>query len=165
LGLVTGGRFHDRIHVHGGGALLGNLPAGVRLHLNAGLISNFLTGFRLYLNAGLVIFFMMLSEAESQEKRCSCALQPGHIRSKCHFNSVWFHWNDENDPFGYHAPDFSFKKAKLRPNIIIIDILRAACVFIAFTFPQPSENEVWSFSDAKESFPAYKCSMIALSDT
>jgi hypothetical protein len=76
-GVVTGGRFHDRIHVHGGGAFLGNLPAGVRLHLNAGLISNFLTGFRLYLNAGLVIFFMMLSEAESQEKRCSCGSNPG----------------------------------------------------------------------------------------
>ena len=38
--------------------------------------------------------------------------------------------------------DFSFKNAKLRLNIIIIDILRAARVFIAFTFPQPSENEV-----------------------
>ena len=49
----------------------------------------------------------------------------------------------KNAPNGrYHAPDFSLKNAKLRLNIIIIDILRAACVFIAFTFPQPSENEV-----------------------
>ena len=49
----------------------------------------------------------------------------------------------KNAPNGrYHAPDFSFKNAKLRLNIIIINILRAARVFIAFTFPQPSENEV-----------------------
>ena len=71
----------------------------------------------------------------------------------------------QNTPNGrYHAPDFSFKNAKLRLNIIIIDILRASCVFIAFTFPQPCECVVFQNSDAKESFLPYKSSMIALSD-
>jgi peroxiredoxin len=69
---------------------------------------------------------------------------------------------DENGR--YHAPDFSLKNAKLRLNIIIIDILRASCVFIAFTFPQPCECVVFQNSDAKESFLPYKSSMIALSD-
>ena len=71
----------------------------------------------------------------------------------------------KNAPNGrYHTPDFSLKNAKLRLNIIIIDILRAACVFIAFTFPQPCECVVFQNSDAKESFLPYKSSMIALSD-
>jgi hypothetical protein len=71
----------------------------------------------------------------------------------------------KNAPNGrYHAPDFSLKNAKLRLNIIIIDILRAACVFIAFTFPQPCECVVFQNSDGKEIFLRYKSSMIALSD-
>ena len=33
-------------------------------------------------------------------RRCGNCNQPGHNRSKCRFNSVWFDWNDENDyPF------------------------------------------------------------------
>ena len=33
-------------------------------------------------------------------RRCGNCNQPGHKRSKCRFNSVWFDWNDENDyPF------------------------------------------------------------------
>ena len=62
----------------------------------------------------------------------------------------------------YHASDFSFKNAKLRANIITIDTLRAARVFIAFTFPQPSEKEVQSIIDARESFLPYIFSHRAL---
>ena len=33
-------------------------------------------------------------------RRCGNCNEPGHKRSKCRFNSVWFDWNDENDyPF------------------------------------------------------------------
>jgi len=65
----------------------------------------------------------------------------------------------KNAPNGrYHAPDFSFKNAKLRLNIIIINILRAARVFIAFTFPQLCECALFQSSDAKESFLPYKSS-------
>ena len=65
----------------------------------------------------------------------------------------------QNTPNGrYHAPDFSFTSAKLRLNIIIIDTLRAARVFIAFTFPQPSECAVLQNSDARESFLPYNSS-------
>ena len=33
-------------------------------------------------------------------RRCGNCNQPGHIRSKCRFNYVWFGWNDANDyPF------------------------------------------------------------------
>ena len=72
----------------------------------------------------------------------------------------------KNAPNGrYHAPDFSFKNAKLRLNIIIIDILRAARVFIAFTFPQPSECVRFPDSDAKESFLPYKSSASVLLDS
>jgi hypothetical protein len=53
---------------------------------------------------------------------------------------------------------FLLKNAKLRLNIIAIDTLRAARVFIAFTFPQPSECAVLQNSDAKESFLPYKSS-------
>ena len=28
---------------------------------------------------------------------CGNCNRPGHIRSKCRFNSVWFDWNDQND--------------------------------------------------------------------
>ena len=84
----------------------------------------------------------------------------------CYFNSFlppkWAKWA-KNAPNGrYHAPDFSFKNAKLRLNIIIINILRAARVFIAFTFPKPSENEVQLFFDANESFLPYKSSACVL---
>ena len=73
--------------------------------------------------------------------------------------------NGQDAPNGrYHSPDFSLKNAKLRLNIIFIDILRAARVFIAFTFPQPCECVVFQNSYAKESFLPYKSSMIALSD-
>jgi hypothetical protein len=65
----------------------------------------------------------------------------------------------KNAPNGrYHAPDFSFKNAKLRLNSIIINILRAARVFIAFTFPQPCECAFLQNSDARESFLPYKSS-------
>ena len=64
----------------------------------------------------------------------------------------------------YHASDFSLKNKRPPGNIIFIDTLRAARVFIAFTFPQPSENEVWVFFDAKERILPYKSSLIALSD-
>ena len=65
----------------------------------------------------------------------------------------------ENAPNGrYHAPYFSFKNAKLRLNIIIINILRAARVFIAFTLPQPCECALFQNSDARESFLPYKSS-------
>ena len=30
-------------------------------------------------------------------RRCGNCNQPGHIRSKCHFNPVWFDWNDANN--------------------------------------------------------------------
>ena len=30
-------------------------------------------------------------------RRCGNCNQPGHIRSKCRFNYVWFDWNDAND--------------------------------------------------------------------
>ena len=53
---------------------------------------------------------------------------------------------------------FLLKNAKLRLNIIAIDTLRAARVFIAFTFPQPSECAVLQNSDARESFLPYKSS-------
>ena len=39
----------------------------------------------------------------------------------------------------YHASDFSLKNKRPPENIIFIDTLRAARVFIAFTFPQPCE--------------------------
>jgi len=42
--------------------------------------------------------------------------------------------------------------------VIIIDILRAARVFIAFTFPQPCECAFLQNSDEKESFLPYKSS-------
>ena len=33
-------------------------------------------------------------------RRCGNCNQPGHKRSNCRYNSVWFDWNDENDyPF------------------------------------------------------------------
>ena len=36
----------------------------------------------------------------SHMRRCGNCNEPGHKRSKCRFNSVWFDWNDENDyPF------------------------------------------------------------------
>ena len=58
----------------------------------------------------------------------------------------------------FHAPYFSLKNAKLRPNIIIIDTLRAARVFIAFIFPQPCECALFQISVARESFLPYKSS-------
>ena len=65
----------------------------------------------------------------------------------------------KNAPNGrYHAPDFSFKNAKLRLNIIIINILRAARVFIALTFPQPCECALFQNSVARESFLPYNSS-------
>ena len=30
-------------------------------------------------------------------RRCGNCNQPGHIRSKCRFNYVWFDWDDAND--------------------------------------------------------------------
>jgi len=32
-------------------------------------------------------------------RRCGHCNQPGHTRSKCHFNSVWFDWNDQDADF------------------------------------------------------------------
>ena len=33
-------------------------------------------------------------------RRCGNCNQPGHKRTKCRYNSVWFDWNDANDyPF------------------------------------------------------------------
>ena len=69
----------------------------------------------------------------------------------------------QNTPNGrYHAPDFSFKNAKLRVNIITIDILRAARVCIAFTFPKLCECAVLQNSVARESFLPYIFSQRAL---
>ena len=69
-------------------------------------------------------------------------------------------------PYGrYHAPYFSLKNAKLRLNIINIDILRAARVFLAFTFPQPCECVVFQNSAAEESFLPYKSSACVLLDS
>jgi hypothetical protein len=87
---------------------------------------------------------------QEPSKQCELLLLTG-----CQKGPKWA----KNAPNGrYHAPDFSFKNAKIRLNIIIINTLRAACVFIAFTFPKPSENEVQSFFDARESFLPYKSS-------
>ena len=58
----------------------------------------------------------------------------------------------------YHASDFSLKNKRPPGNIIFIDTLRAARVFIAFTFPQPCECALFQNSDARESFLPYKSS-------
>ena len=93
---------------------------------------------------------------------------PSLVRSKSLYIEVLFtikhnsflppKWGKKAPNGRYHAPYFSFKNAKLRLNIIIIDILRAARVFIAFTFPQPCECALFQNSDAKESFLPYKSS-------
>ena len=67
-------------------------------------------------------------------------------------------WGKKAPNGQYRAPYFSFKNANLRLSIIIIDNLRTARVFIAFTFPQPSECAVLQNSDARESFLPYKSS-------
>ena len=86
-------------------------------------------------------------------------IERGDNRSFNKLAKITFQNGRENAPNGrYHAPDFSLKNAKLRLNIIIIDILRAACVFIAFTFPQPCECVVFQNSVAKESFLPSKSS-------
>ena len=93
---------------------------------------------------------------------------PSLVRSKSLYIEVLFtikhnsflppKWGKKAPNGRYHAPYFSFKNAKLRLNIIIINILRAARVFIAFTFPQPCECALFQNSDAKESFLPYKSS-------
>ena len=55
----------------------------------------------------------------------------------------------------YHASDFSLKNKRPPGNIIFIDTLRAARVFIAFTFPKPYEKEVYDKIGAgKEKSPS-----------
>ena len=79
-----------------------------------------------------------------------------HFYFSFHKGAKWPKWAKKAPNGRYHAPDFSFKNAKFRLNIIIINILRAACVFIAFTFPQLCECAVLQNSDARESFLPYK---------
>ena len=78
----------------------------------------------------------------------------------CYYNSILPQngQNGQKTPLTDDIMRPTSKNAKLRLNIITVDTLRATRVFIAFTFPQPSENEVQSFFDAKESFLPYKSS-------
>ena len=62
----------------------------------------------------------------------------------------------------YHASDFSLKNKRPHENIIYIDTLRAARVFIAFTFPKPYEKEVYDKIDAGEEESPSKLSHRAL---
>jgi hypothetical protein len=106
----------------------------------------------------MTIFSEKYTDALFREPSKQCELIPVLLffQQACQNGPKW----TKNAPKGrYHAPDFSLKNAKLRLNIIVIDILRAACVFIAFTFPQPCECVVFQNSDAKESFLPYKSSI------
>ena len=43
-------------------------------------------------------------------RRCGNCNQPGHIRSKCRFNYVWFDWDDANDNLSEKYTDALFRE-------------------------------------------------------